>query len=563
VSKILANLAIRKKFALLIANSVGPIVCLGVLSLIALNALSNAVDRVQTENAKMLSAERAAIGLERVNSIVGHITLSRQCTLCHADAAGGGSNLEALARDSASLLHELTTHESSPDGQKLLTEFEKAGSEWLDTNRKVLNVQKTGSAAQAATLYKEESLPQIGPVDNALKDYLTWQQPRLDEQAGRAAALKRSIRVPVVVLTLLALVAAASLGRKICSSIGKPLSAAIKHVEAVAEGDVTRDVDREYLERADEIGLLSKSMQAMSTNLRAVLGDVTRGIQVLSASSAQLSATSGQMSDGAHEVSDKAHSVATAAEQMTANVVSVATGMEQTTTNLSSVASATGEMTSTIGEIAGNSEKARHITEDAARQAARISEQMNELGRAAREIGKVTETITEISSQTNLLALNATIEAARAGTAGKGFAVVASEIKELAQQTSAATEDIKSKVAGVQSSTSAGISEIEKVAQVIREVNDIVCSIAAAIEEQATVAKDIARNVDEASKGVRDANHRVSESSQTTQEIAREVVDVDHAARQMAEGSEQARASAGELSGLAEQLQLTVARFRV
>ncbi len=138
------------------------------------------------------------------------------------------------------------------------------------------------------------------------------------------------------------------------------------------------------------------------------------------------------MSEGSQQASGQAHAVAAAAEQMTANVISVAAGMEQTTTNLASVASATEQMTATIGEIAGNSEKARRITEEATRQAARISEQMNQLGAAAQQIGKVTETITEISSQTNLLALNATIEAARAGSAGKGFAVVANEIKELA-----------------------------------------------------------------------------------------------------------------------------------
>ena len=183
----------------------------------------------------------------------------------------------------------------------------------------------------------------------------------------------------------------------------------------------------------------------------------------MSPASAELSASSARMSDGSREASDKAHAVAAAAEQMTANVMSVASGMEQTSTNLGTVATATEQMTSTIGEIAGNSEKARRITEEATRQAARIGEQMNQLGAAAQEIGKVTETITEISSQTNLLALNATIEAARAGSAGKGFAVVANEIKELAKQTAAATEDIKGRIAGVQSSTAGGIAEIGKV----------------------------------------------------------------------------------------------------
>ena len=143
---------------------------------------------------------------------------------------------------------------------------------------------------------------------------------------------------------------------------------------------------------------------------------------------------------------------------MSSNIETVAFGMEETTSNLAQVAVATKQMTSTISEIAQNSEKARRITDEATRQATRITEEINLLGAAAREIGKVTETITEISAQTNLLALNATIEAARAGSAGKGFAVVATEIKLLAQQTAAATEDIKNRIAGVQSATSTGIA---------------------------------------------------------------------------------------------------------
>ena len=188
---------------------------------------------------------------------------------------------------------------------------------------------------------------------------------------------------------------------------------------------------------------------------------------------------------------------------MSTNVVSVASGMEQTTTSLASLSTATEEMTSTIGEIAGNSEKARRITAEATVEAAHITERIAQLGEAARDIGKVTETITEISSQTNLLALNATIEAARAGSAGKGVAVVATEIKALAQQTAAATEDIRARIGGVQSAATGSISEIEKVSGVIRDVSDIVASIAAAIEQQSTTTKDIARNIGEASRGGR------------------------------------------------------------
>ena len=304
-------------------------------------------------------------------------------------------------------------------------------------------------------------------------------------------------------------------------------------------------------------------MQATIVALRKMLQEISGGIQVLSSSSAELMTSSTRMTAGSQHASEKAHSVATAAEEMSSNITSVAAGMEQTTTSLANVASATEQMTSTIGEIAGNSEKARRITGDATRQAEKITEQINQLGQAAREIGKVTETITEISSQTNLLALNATIEAARAGSAGKGFAVVANEIKTLAQQTAAATEDIKARIAGVQSATAGGITEIEKVSRVITEVSEIVASIAAAIEEQAAATKSIAGNIGEASVGVNDANKRVSESSHVSREIAKDIVDVDRAAGEMTTGSDHVRSSAAELSKVAEILTLTVARFTV
>jgi methyl-accepting chemotaxis protein len=562
--KLLENLKIGRKLALLVGSGVVPILCLGVLSLWALNAISSAVDKEQIEADKMMNAQRVASSLGRVNSIVGHVTMSRNCANCHGVEAGGSLENQAnLVKECQSLLVDLKEHETILEGQKLLDELEKVGLGWLATNSRVLELGLAKKNAEATALFRDESIPNIGPLDHALRAYLSWQQPRLNERKEQASALKRNMPLPVALLSALALALSTLLGVAVTRSITKPLSVAVSHLREVARGDVSRNVASEYLERADEIGLLSQALQTMSASLREVLQDITGGIRVLSSSSARMSASSGQMSDSSREASQKAHSVAAAAEQMTANVGSVAAGMEQTTVSLASVAAATEQMTTTIAEIARNSEKARRITEDATRQAASISEQMNRLGQAAQEIGKVTETITEISSQTNLLALNATIEAARAGSAGKGFAVVANEIKALAQQTAAATEDIKGRIAGVQSSAAGGISEIDKVSQVICEVSTIVASIAAAIQEQATATRDIARNIGQASTGVQDANFRVSENSQASRDIAREIAGVDHAAQQMADGSEQARNGANELSGLAEQLNKTVARFEV
>jgi methyl-accepting chemotaxis protein len=387
------------------------------------------------------------------------------------------------------------------------------------------------------------------------------QEQLVSEDDAKRVQYSRAIWTTLIGCGLIGLTTSIFGAIALTRNIASPLATAVAHFERIAHGDLSTDAPQEYRQRGDEIGGLARAKQTMIEALRKMIQDIAGGVQVLSSSSAQLMTSSGEMTQGSREASDKAHSVSAAAEEMSSNITSVAAGMEQTASNLSHVASATEQMTSTIGEIAQNSEKARRITDDANRQAAKITEQINQLGAAAREIGKVTEAITEISSQTNLLALNATIEAARAGSAGKGFAVVATEIKALAQQTAAATEDIKGRIAGVQSATAGGIAEIGKVSAVIQEVSAIVASIAAAIEQQSTATKDIAHNIAQASHGVGDANTRVAQTSQVSREIAKDIAGVDHAAREMAGGSDHVRSSAADLAHVADELRVSVSRF--
>ena len=281
---------------------------------------------------------------------------------------------------------------------------------------------------------------------------------------------------------------------------------------------------------------------------------------MLSSSSAELSANSGQMSDGSRQASDKAHAVAAAAEQMTANVVSVAAGMEQTTTNLASVASATEQMTATIGEIAGNSEKARRITEEATRQAARISEQMNQLGAggAARSARSPKPSPRFPRRPTCWRSTPPSRRPAPARPA-RDSPWWPTRSRNWPSRPPPPPKTSRAGSRACRSSTAGGIAEIEKVSQVIHEVSDIVSSIAAAIEEQATVTKDIAREYRARRRpacGTPTSAWR--RASQATAEIAKEIAGVDQAAGQMAEGSEQVQASATELSRVAEQLQATV-----
>jgi len=281
------------------------------------------------------------------------------------------------------------------------------------------------------------------------------------------------------------------------------------------------------------------------------LGNV---VEVLTPTSDMLLDLSKQLSVNLSEISAKSTSLTAASEEMSGNMSSASSGMEQSTTNVSMVASAGEEMSVTINEISENTEKARTITQGAVKDAADTSGQVDMLGNSVGEIGKVVETITEISEQVNLLALNATIEAARAGDAGKGFAVVANEIKELAKQTSEAAGQIKERVGEFQSTTEGTVQSISKISQVISEINDIVTTIATAIEEQTATTSEIANNIAQASVGLTEVNENVSQSAVVSANISNDLISVNQSVVDMAEGSGVLNSNAEKLADMARTL---------
>ncbi len=345
-------------------------------------------------------------------------------------------------------------------------------------------------------------------------------------------------------------------------SITSPIVKVVQGLQDIARGDG----DLTYRLPAggsDELGELSRWFNVFIENLQEMFRKIAQNAHQLDSASDALSELSGHMAKTARDSSHQSDNVAAAAEEMSANMGSVAAAMEQTSTNIEMVASASEEMTATINEIAQNSENARGITEKAVARSKKTTDQVDELGRAALEIGQITEAINEISEQTNLLALNATIEAARAGDAGKGFAVVANEIKELARQTAGATGQIREKISKIQKTTETTISQIGEVSGVINVVDEIVSSIASAIEEQSATTKEIANNIAQAARGVLEVNKNVSQSSAVSEQIAKEIAGVNQGAGEMTHTSTQIDTSANKLSELATTLQEAVQRFKI
>ena len=346
--------------------------------------------------------------------------------------------------------------------------------------------------------------------------------------------------------------------RSVTSSINRTI-AMLKDI-AQGEGDLTMRLDAKS---KDEVGELGFWFNTFIEKLQGIVKRIAENSSQVSGSSNQLSTIARQLSAGAEDTSQRAATVATASEEMTANLNNVAAAMEESSTNTNMVASAAEEMTSTINEIAENAERARDVSSKAVAQAKSASEKMGELGDAAQKISMVTETITEISEQTNLLALNATIEAARAGEAGKGFAVVANEIKVLARQTAQATLNIKRQIDDVQRTTRLTVTEIDQISDVISGVNDIVGTIATAVEEQTAATREIANNISQASQGIQEVNENVSQSSTVASDITQDIAKVNSAATGISERSKEVQASSEDLQRMAAELNTIVGSFKI
>jgi methyl-accepting chemotaxis protein len=334
----------------------------------------------------------------------------------------------------------------------------------------------------------------------------------------------------------------------------------VQFADAMSHGDMTRSMDAGT---QDEVGRLIRALNTMSANVRKTVSDIQDGVQVLSSSSTELATISTQVASGVRQITDRSTTVAAASEESSAVASSMAASMRDATENLNAIAGAAEELSATIASIASDSERARAVTNDASTQAAVVTATVQDLGRSAHDIGKVTETIADISAQTNLLALNATIEAARAGAAGKGFSVVANEIKELARQTAAATDDIKAKIGSVQSSTTAAIGDIEKIGSIIEQVTSFVNSVTSTIEEQSVAMKDVASRVAHSSQVVRDAGAGADGAAQATRQIASELNSVNLRIGEISDGGRQIETSSSELSNLSERLHGLVSQFSV
>jgi methyl-accepting chemotaxis protein len=229
------------------------------------------------------------------------------------------------------------------------------------------------------------------------------------------------------------------------------------------------------------------------------------------------------------------------ADQTSRQSTAVAAATEESSTNVQTVASAAEELSASIGEINRQVEESTRVAVSAVEEVKRTNITVSTLSEAATQIGDVVKLIQNIASQTNLLALNATIEAARAGEAGKGFAVVASEVKNLANQTGIATEEISKKISVVQSVSVEAANAIKAIGATIEHISEITETIAKAIQQQTAATREISNNVQQASAGNSEIANSIVKVTQTATESRGAAEEVLHASDELSQQSEHLR----------------------
>ena len=325
-----------------------------------------------------------------------------------------------------------------------------------------------------------------------------------------------------------------------------------------------KDFTQTYtVSEGDEINHILARINWVTQDLRGTIKQIVENSDVIFKSSSDLTQISNNLGQASVDASEKATTVSAAAEEMSINNKSIAQSMEQSTDALNIIASAIEEMSATVSEIAGNVNSSKEITQEVAEGFGLITDVVDELGKRANDVDIVTDQIRSISEQVSLLALNAKIEAARAGEAGKGFAVVAQEITELASATKNSTLLTDEKLKWIKDKSKEVTERVSNLTAIVKDADDAMTSISAAVEEQNVTTHEIAKNINDVSSEISDVNNNVNEGAAVASKIAKEITIVEEGAKQVQNSSNKFNDSAISLSAMAESFMEMMKKFKV
>jgi len=413
--------------------------------------------------------------------------------------------------------------------------YDEFGSQWAEYEKvsdQIAELADQGRAqAAVAALNADETRATYSTANDLLSQLSEMNSAGAAEATAAGADTYSSSRLLLLVLCVAAMILGILLSLYVSRMIAAPMARAVTVLEQVAQGRLTERLDDSG---KDEVGAMAKALNRALDGLCEAFGSISATVSSLTSASERMAGAAGELAVAAEESSTLAGSASSTASEVSSNVQTVAAGTEQ--------------MSASITEIARSTSTASQVAADAVHMTQQTNDTVSKLGESSLAIGNVVKAITTIAEQTNLLALNATIEAARAGEAGKGFAVVAEEVKQLAQQTARATGEISEQIQAIQSDTSASVTAIEGIGQIIEQINITQTTIAAAIEEQSATTSEIGRSINEAAHG--------------SGSIADLIASVAQAGARTTAGVESTRETATDLSRMAGELRTLTEQFR-
>jgi methyl-accepting chemotaxis protein len=523
-----ADRTVRTKMLTTVGVAGAVAATVGVLGLSALSTSAQASHALYANN---ISALNASADMMTAIADVRRVARDALITPDPAESKKILDGIPTLAKGFEAAVAEYAAAHPSAEKQDLIAQADTVFGKYVTASETLLGpLALTSNNSGWYTTNKASVSPLAQQADALITKVADMEKADAAAAAAAAQDQYQSQRTRALAILVAGIALAVVLGWFVATGIARSTRKVKDVVDGLAAGDLTRTAG---LTDRDELGQMGQALDAAMFELRQVLTGVAFSADAVAASSEQLSASSAQISASAEETSAQSEVVSSAAEEVSRNVGTVAAGAEQ--------------MGASIREIAQNANEAARVAAQAVAEAETTNATVVKLGASSREIGNVVKVITSIAEQTNLLALNATIEAARAGEAGKGFAVVANEVKELAQETARATEDIARRVEAIQGDTSGAVEAIGRISTIIGSINDFQLTIASAVEEQTATTNEMSRSVQEAAGG--------------STEIAANITGVSTAASSTTQALSQTRQAVDELSRMASDLRTSVARF--
>ena len=408
----------------------------------------------------------------------------------------------------------------------------------------------------------------------ALADYNQKVADQINSQNDVDYARSVKILIGIIILAIFIGIALAWI---IAKAIVRPLAAATNRLQIMANGDYSADIEKAFIQRGDEFGVMAKAFDKLNREMRSMIRQVAQSSEQVAASSEQLTASAQQSAEAANNVAQSIQQVARGSEKQVGAVNETSSIVQEISATMEEVAATAGEMATLSTQTAKAAVEGKASIDSAVQQMGAVSTGSKQAQVAAEElkvssaqIGEIVGLITTIAGQTNLLALNAAIEAARAGEQGRGFAVVAEEVRKLAEQSEAAAHQIKElvdknhgSINGVVGAIDNAIRDISQGVQLVNVAGNNFAAINNQINQVTDQVAVIAKAVNEAATGSQRIVVSIKEVENLSRDAAAESENVSAATEEQSASMQEIAASSQALAKLAEGLQQAVSKFRV